>query len=400
MSRGVVRLWLYWNRLRRQRMLWSLTHAHLTVIVVTFGLAVLASLTYTALTDGLTSMDGESVGPALASRLLVTIFPTAMVVFFAAAVVLAAVLPPSALFSFLVARRTTQRLEKLAAATAALRSGDYGTRVEIEGADEVAQLQADFNTMAGELEQTLEQLEAERDKVAALLQARRELVAGVSHELRTPVATVRGYLESLQQAASAGVSPEILARDLTVIESEVLRLQRLIDDLFTLSRAKVNGLDMELGPVDVGAVIRSRVEAMAPLAWERERVELVAEASQDLPLVQTDEGRFDQVLVNLLRNALRHAAPGGIVAVMATAEPDTIRVEVHDTGEGIPPEDLARVWERFYRGSDSRVRDPRGAGLGLALVKELTEAMGGRVAVESTLGKGSVFTVWLPRSKT
>lgn len=114
--------------------------------------------------------------------------------------------------------------------------------------------------------------------------------------------------------------------------------------------------------------------------------------------MEADEGRLDQVLTNLLRNAAYHTGPGGIVAVVAAAEPETIRVEVRDTGEGIPPEELTHVWERFYRGVDSRASDVQGAGLGLALVKELTEAMGGRVAVESEVGKGSVFTVWLSGS--
>jgi two-component system sensor histidine kinase BaeS len=121
------------------------------------------------------------------------------------------------------------------------------------------------------------------------------------------------------------------------------------------------------------------------------------ELPETLPDVCVDVGRFEQLLTNLLRNALRHTNPGGIVAVVAAAEPDAVRVEVRDTGTGISPEALPHVWERFYRGEEARARDARGAGLGLALVKELTEAMGGRVAVESTPGEGSTFSVWLPR---
>ncbi len=395
-TRGVVRLWLAWNRLRRRRMLWGLTHALLTVVVIVGGLmvlilAILGPLRYTLFG----AADASGFGALLAERFFQTLFPAAVVALGLGGVILIIVMPPAVLFSFFVARRTTRRLETLTKATSALRAGEYETRVEVQGEDEVAQLQADFNAMAAELEQTLAHLQAERDKVAALLQSRRELVAGVSHELRTPVATLRGYLESLQRKADT--APDALARDLTVMEDEVVRLQRLIDDLFTLSQAETAGLSLKLAATDLAPVIRRRVEALAPLAWERDRIELVTEVPATLPAVCVDEGRFEQILTNLLRNALRHTDPGGIVAVVAAAEPDAVRVEVRDTGAGIPPEALPHVWERFYRGEDARARDAHGAGLGLALVKELTEAMDGRVGADSTLGAGSVFTVWLPR---
>jgi signal transduction histidine kinase len=144
----------------------------------------------------------------------------------------------------------------------------------------------------------------------------------------------------------------------------------------------------------VGAVVQRRVEAMAPLAWQKGRVEVVAEVSPDLPPALADAGRLEQVLINLLRNGVRHTPPGGIVAVMVAGEADTIRIDVRDTGEGIPAEELPRVWERFSRGEGSR-KDSRGAGLGLALVKELVEAMHGTVGVESVVGRGTCFTVRL-----
>jgi signal transduction histidine kinase len=397
-ARGLLRLYLHWNRLRRRRMVWSLTHAHLTVVTVVGGLIVVAALVLGPLRYAFYEPgQGDDIGVFLAERFFHTLFPTGVVALMVGAATLVLVLPPSALFSFIVARRTTQRLENLTAATAALHAGYYSTRVEVEGEDEVAQLQADFNAMAADLERTLEELAAERDKVAYLLEVRRELVANVSHELRTPVATIRGYLESLR--ATEGPEPQAasLDSDLQVMEGEVLQLQRLIDDLFTLSRAEVGGLDLNLQSVDLGNVIRRRVKALAPLAWERERIEVVAELLDALPLVRTDEGRFDQVLANLLRNALRHTDPGGIVVVVTSSDEEAVRVEVRDTGEGIPPEELPHVWDRFYRGDEGRARDTQGAGLGLALVRELTEAMGGKVEVESRLGEGSCFAVTLPR---
>jgi signal transduction histidine kinase len=394
-ARGAVHLWRYWTRLRRRRMLWALTHAHLVVVLIVIGLWAVVLLILSPLGEILSyDPQFDSFWTALVSDLLVTFFPAAMAVLFITAFVLAVVLPPSALLSFLVARKTTRRLEYLAQATGALRGGDYATRVAVSGEDEVAQLQSDFNAMAEALETSLHDLEAERDKVAQLLHARQALVAGVSHELRTPVATMRGYLESTQTRDAA---PETLAHGLAVMETEVLRLQRMLDDLFTLSRVEVEALTLDLRPVTLEAVVQRRIAALAPLAWERECVEMVAEIPAGLPPVYADAGRLDQILTNLLRNARRHTPPGGIIVVRAEAQADRVRLDVCDTGEGIAPEELVHIWERFYRGEGARAQDQYGAGLGLTLVKELAEAMGGAVDVQSVVGEGSCFTVWLPR---
>jgi signal transduction histidine kinase len=393
-ARALVHFWLYWDRLRRRRMLWSLTHMHLVVVVVIFSSLAVAALVLSPLAAILDyDPQAGSLWAALAADLLVTFFPAAMAVLVVLALVLVAVLPPSALLSFLMARKTTRRVEDLTRATDALREGDYGARVAVSGEDEVAQLQANFNGMAETLETSRRDLEAERDKVAQLLQARQVLVASVSHELRTPVATLRGYLESIQ---ARGATPE---PDLAVMETEILQLQRLLDDLFTLSRLEVEALPLNLQPTRLEAVVQRRLAALAPLAWERECTELLAELPQDLPPVCADAGRLEQILTNLLRNALRHTPPGGIIVVRAEAEADRVRLDVCDTGAGIAPEELEHIWERFYRGEEARAQDQHGAGLGLALVKELAEAMGGAVGVQSSVGQGSCFSVWLPRGK-
>jgi signal transduction histidine kinase len=137
------------------------------------------------------------------------------------------------------------------------------------------------------------------------------------------------------------------------------------------------------------------VETLAPLAWKRGRVEALTDLPADLPPVLADAGRLEQVLINLLRNGVRHTPPGGIVALAAAPEEETLRIEVRDTGSGIPAKELPLIWQRFYRGAAG---DRSGAGLGLALVKELVEAMNGRVAVQSTEGEGSIFSIWLPKA--
>jgi signal transduction histidine kinase len=392
LARVGVRLWLAWDRLRRQRMLWALTHSLLTLVVLLAGLGIVGGLLLTSLLRGAAPAQSESMGllALVTERLRQTILPGLGIFAFMMALVLLVLLPPAALFSFWVARRTTRRLESLADTTQALRAGAYDARVAVVGEDEVAQLQADFNAMADELAQTLHDLAVQRDTVSQLLQARRELVASVSHELRTPVATLRALLESAAEGEGGGSQQG----DLALARDEVLRLQALIDDLFALSRAEAGRLALDCRPTDLAPVIRRSVAALAPLAWKSGRVEVVADLPVDLPPACVDEARLQQVLANLLRNGIRHTPPGGIVAVGARPEAGSIVVEVRDTGTGITPEDLPRIWDRFYRGQGAS----GGAGLGLALVKELVEAMGGSVAVESIVGQGSYFTIRLPRA--
>lgn len=381
-SRIGVRLIVLWNQLRRRRLIWALTNAHLLVVIL--GACLLAALLilFTARPTPSTAL---------------TLLPILFFIFIVTVLVLLVVLPPSALFSYLFSRRITRRLEALADATSALRVGDYSVRVPVEGQDEVAQLQANFNAMAADLERAVSELKAERDNVATLLAARRELIASVSHELRTPVATLRGYLESTR-AHWNGAPPPTLPQDLLTMERETLRLQTLIGDLFTLARAEVGRLETRREATDVTLVARSVVETMAPLAWQSSRVEVAMSVSDAVPAAMADASRVEQVLSNLVRNGVRHTPPGGIVAVEVSAGEHAVLLRVRDTGEGIAPEDLPRIWDRFYRTRKSRERDGSGTGLGLALVKELTEAMGGSVAVESVLGEGSCFTARLPQA--
>lgn len=399
LARIALRIWLAWDSLRRRRMLWSLTHAHLVVVVLTGALGAILIFLAAPYTREATSTPVENAGTlvTLVSEFLLRIFPTVGVLVIWVGMSLAVLLPPSAIFSFLVARRTTRRLDALAVTAKAMRQGDYSARVEVKGQDEVAHLQADFNAMADEMSRTMADLQVQRDTVTQLLNTRREMMASVSHELRTPVATVRAMLESNLARRGSG-SPVALQHDLQVIDGEMARLQRLIDDLFLLARADAGRLELECRPADVAATAQRVVDALAPLAWQSGRVTVTAELPAELPPASADAERLGQVLANLVRNAVRHTEPGGIVVVALRSEPDAVVLEVRDTGKGIPPEELPHIWERFYRGGEDRVAASDGAGLGLALVKELTEAMGGEVAVESSVGKGSCFTVRLLRA--
>lgn len=381
--RAGIRIWMLWNRLRRKQLLWSLTHAHVMVVALGAGVMILL-------------IEGVFIFNALyfsRSSTLASLVPVTIVLVILSIIALVAVVPPSVLFSYIVMRRTTSRIKALAIATGALRSGDYQVRVPVVGEDEVAQLQADFNAMAATLEQTMQQLREERDTVAGLLQARRQLIVGVSHELRTPVATLRSYLETTLMHWDTN-PPMTLHHDLHIMENEVMRLQGLIEDLFTLSRAEVGKLTLRCEPTNIGALVQSTIEARAPLAWQSSRVEVVAHISSTIPDALVDEGRLEQVLQNLLHNAVRHTPPGGIVAVGVMTEGDELVIQVKDTGEGIAASDIQHIWERFYQANGTHRSG--GAGLGLALVKELVEAMNGTITVASTPGEGSCITIRLP----
>ncbi|HMB25056.1 MAG TPA: HAMP domain-containing sensor histidine kinase [Anaerolineales bacterium] len=388
-----VHLWLIWQcRSRRSMVLW-LTNTILAVVAfMILGGTWLVNLIF--LIPGL---DSELNSPyndfplGLVQHFFTLVVPMFLMAFLTAVVTLLVLLPFAILFSYLAAQRTTRRIDQLAQAAAAFRMGDYGTRVQVDGEDEVARLQTDFNVMADQLASTLADLKSERDTVTQVLQARRDLVAGVSHELRTPVATLRAAVETTLTALPAQDDLNVKER-LELMDKEIERLSKLIDDLFTLSQAEVNNLRLNCAPTELAPLLEQVVATFIPFAWQAGRVEVNVHVAQDLPRVQADADRLKQVLLNLLRNAVRHTSPGGIVAILAEAEAECVRIEVRDTGEGIDPDDLAHIWERFYRGKNVATE---GAGLGLALVRELAEAMGGSVDVESVPGEGSCFTVRL-----
>jgi len=376
-----VRLWLFWNQLRRRQLVWALTYAHVLVMLFLTGLLlVILEVLFIARFSDVFLVVSTTLGLLVVS-----------------AIALIAIVPPSILFSYLVMRHTTHRVKTLATATSVLRGGNYGIRIPVVGEDEVAQLQADFNAMATDLERSMRELREERDRVATLLQARRELIASVSHELRTPVATLRSFLETTLMHWDEQSTP-IKQHNLQIMEDEVIHLQLLVDDLFTLARAEVGKLELRCESTDVGQLVRRIVETSAPLVWQLSRIELVADTPSEILDVLVDPKRLEQVLRNLLHNAVRHTSPGGIVAVQILVEPEAILIQVKDTGEGIVPEELPHIWERFYQVDSAHTRIDNGAGLGLALVKEWVEEMGGTVSVESIVGEGSCFTLCLPRA--
>ena len=240
-----------------------------------------------------------------------------------------------------------------------------------------------------------ERLKAERAE-----QSRRDLIINVGHELRTPTASILGHVESLLLAldSPAGeLQPETLRSYLAIVEREAGRLSSLVDDLLSVAQAERAELQLMLAPVDAADVIREVCEALAPLARRERQVMLIHEEQSDLPSVHADRQRLSQVLLNLVRNAITYTPTGGIVSIgLRRTEENWLLFTVADTGSGIAPDDLERVFERFYRTDASRARSSGGFGLGLAIVRDLVEAMGGTVTVESVVGEGSCFQISLP----
>jgi signal transduction histidine kinase len=226
-------------------------------------------------------------------------------------------------------------------------------------------------------------------------QSRRALIVNASHELRTPVASISAHVESLLKPGRQ--MDEETRNYLSVVAAETDRLGSLVDDVLALARADADELHLDVVPVDVADVIEQVCQALVPLARRERNLSLVHSSAAGLPRAMADRDRLAQVLTNLIRNAVNNTLDGGIISVEAAGATDHVTISVSDTGIGMDPSDLSRIFDRFYRTDQSRSRGTGGSGLGLAIVRDLLTAMGGSIAVESVPGQGSVFRVKLPR---
>ncbi len=275
-----------------------------------------------------------------------------------------------------LARGMTQPLRDMAAAAHGMETGDYSKRVHTRSRDEVGQLATAFNRMSAEL-QNLEQ-------------SRRDLVANVSHELKTPITAIRAHLENLLDGVE---QPN--PKTLHVMLSQTERLGRLIEQLLELSRLESGELPLLREETPLAPIV-TQVLSEIEVARPDRGVTVESELPTDLPPVDADRERVHQVLFNLVDNAVRFTPSGGAVTVSAQRHNGSVEVRVADTGAGIPPEHLPRLFERFYRADPARSREDGGTGIGLAIARSVVEAHGGHIRAESELGEGSVFTFDLP----
>jgi two-component system phosphate regulon sensor histidine kinase PhoR len=223
---------------------------------------------------------------------------------------------------------------------------------------------------------------------------RRDFVANVSHELRTPVAVIKGYAETLLDGA-LNDTPERGRHFVSVIAGHAERLTNLINDILTLSKLEARDAMLTLHPLDLGGTIR-KAQMLIEDHARTKGIRLIADCPETLPKVLADQGQLEQVLLNLLDNAIKYTPDGGDVTIQARSQGERVLVSVSDTGIGIPSKDLPRIFERFYRVDEGRSREQGGTGLGLAIVKHIVQLHGGEINVVSEAGKGSTFTVQLP----
>lgn len=380
--RGYARLYVRWKLMRRRRLLWEIIHAQLRLVMLT--MLIICLLFTLSIVTNRGYIDQTQTRYWLNT---LTLFITIGGFFgIITGILLVIVIIPAGIVSYRTAQRLTQRLEDLKIVTRAVREGHREVRVSVAGEDEIAELQTNFNQMMDDLEEAQNALATERDTVRQLLEQRQRLFADISHELRTPISIIRSALSGLDAPP-----------DIALIERETLRLQHLVEDVFTFARTDVDQLRYDLKPLELSSVLEHVTQTMRQQVWQARKVEVILEYQPPIPLVLADQTRLEQVLFNLLRNAAQHTPPGGLIRIGVLAQPEAVSIEVQDTGSGIAPKDLPHIWERFYRSDENRVRDTGGAGLGLSLVKQMVEAMGGRVAVDSALGRGSTFSLTLPR---
>jgi len=275
-----------------------------------------------------------------------------------------------------LSRRILGPVHRLTNAAQRLATGDLSQRVEVESRDEIGQLGLAFNAMA--------------DGLARLEQLRHNMVGDVAHELRTPLTNIRGQLEAVQDGLAAPTRELVDS-----LHEEILLLSRLVDDLQELAIAEAGQLRFDREPVDVAQAVEGAVRASGAAAGGSPRP-IQVELSPDLPRVAADPGRLAQILRNLLANAVAHTPPGGRIVVTGHPRGAFVELAVRDEGKGIPPEHLAFVFERFYKADPARGRATGGAGLGLAIVRQLVRAHGGDVRVESEPGAGAAFFFTLP----
>jgi signal transduction histidine kinase len=303
-------------------------------------------------------------------RVFVTVLVTALLVW----------LTIGLYFTFSISRP----LVRIRRATIRMAQGDYDVRVPAQGEGEIALLASRFNEMA--------------ERVQSTNRVLRDFVANVSHDLRTPLTMITGFSQALLDGTAG---PSEVTSSAQFIHEESVKMQRLVEDLLQLTRLESGLLQQERHPVEVRPFVQGVLDRITRGNGELDTPVLRNDVPEMIAPIEVDEGQLERALRNLVENALRFTPGGGSVTVSAE-EIGTgwVEMSVRDTGAGIPPQDLNRVFERFYRSDKSRERGGGNSGLGLAIVREIVEGHGGRVQVESEVGHGTTFRFTVPQART
>lgn len=328
-------------------------------------------------------LDGQQIGTILVTNLEQTSAQNEQFLQQVNRAILLAVLAASVaalLLGGLLTWTMIRPLRQLTQAAEAIREGRLDQRVNVQAGDEIGDLAAAFNQMS--------------DRLARAERLRRQMTADIAHELRTPLSVIQGNVEALQD----GVFP-LTADSLEPIRAKTGLITRLVEDLRQLTLAETGQLPLDKTPTDLAALVQRTLADFQAVA-ESKQISLQTNSAPGLPLVDVDPQRIEQVLVNLLSNALRHTPVGGRIRVDVRREGSHIRLAVNDNGPGLSAEEAANVFERFYRVDQGRTREENGggSGLGLAVARSIVEAHGGQIGVDSAPGQGAAFWFTLPVS--
>ena len=272
-------------------------------------------------------------------------------------------------------------LRKIAAGANEYAAGNLNYRIKVKTHDEMGYLSNTLNYMSDELNKMEEY--------------QRNFIANVSHDFRSPLTSIKGYVEAMLDGT---IPPEMQERYLNVVLSETNRLTKLTKGLLTLNNFDDKGTYLELADFDINAIIRQTVETFRSLCWDK-HISFQLTFEEESLYVNADVGKIQQVLYNLIDNAVKFSHPDSLIYISSLEKHGKVFVSVKDTGEGIAKDSLNKIWERFYKSDPSRGKDKKGTGLGLSIVKEIIQAHGENINVVSTQGVGTEFTFTLPCSK-
>lgn len=276
-------------------------------------------------------------------------------------------------FGFFFSIALTDKIRNIDQAAKQVARGDFKVRIPVEGSDEIAGLASSFNQMAEQLQEN-----AEKQKELDVL--RRDLIAWIGHDLQTPLASIQAIIEALVDKVVN--DPETIQRYLNTAQKDVRSLSILIDDLFEMAQLDAGGIALEKELNSLSDLVSDTIEYFSNIAQEQE-VQIEGEIDPGVDYIYMDASRISRVFNNLVSNAIRHTPPDGKVKIQIKPISGNAFIEVFNTGEMIPPEDIPYLFDRFYRGEKSRSRATGGSGLGLAISKGFVEAHGGAIGVES-----------------
>jgi len=317
--------------------------------------------------------------------------------------------------SWFFSGKLLQPLVEMKIASDKIARGDFSVRVSVKTKDVIGELAqalnnmaekngdltgdliekirtatADFNSINKKLQEKTMQLEESNKKLMELDKLKSEFVSVVSHELRTPLSGIIGFSQTMLRLK---LTDEQKEKYLRIIYSEGKRLSSLIEDFLDISKIESGNFGLQVDFVNIPELVGERISTFEVL----ERVEIETSFPADFPLIDGDSGRIEQVIMNILSNAIKHTPSGGKITIEGKSEKDSVVISIRNTGPGMKKEDLTRVFDKFYRADDVVTRRQRGSGLGLAIAKGIVEEHGGKIWAESEVGKGCSFIFILPK---